>query len=219
MSKKNNEKSNKKMNEEMIQEEIMKQVEETPVEEEPEENIYDAECEKMLGSINSLQTESEKKGRIQSLKTMSEVAKIMAEKRLSERKAEMERQQAEEKARMEREKFEHERRLAERKAEIERQQAEEKARMEKEKFEHEKACREKELELQQESVKVQKRSGWINAVVSLLGTGLSFVGMGILMDGQNKAELGKRYDGESVTPSLSGTKTAIGGLRNLFPKK
>ncbi len=82
-------------------------------------------------------------------------------------------------------------RIEKRRAQLE----EERAELEKEKMEYEEKMREADLELRKEEVKSIKRNGLIGNVVSILGTALSFVFYGALIDKQNKFEM----RGETVT--------------------
>ena len=107
-----------------IAEGIKKIQEEGPVaevNEEPEEEIvieektiYDEECENMLGKIKDIVDPDEQAKRLENLKKMSEIAKIMSEKRIAHRNAEI----AEEKQELEKQKLELEKETREEELEL-----------------------------------------------------------------------------------------------------
>jgi len=68
-----------------------------------------------------------------------------------------------------------------------------------EKIEFDKQCREEEIALRVEEVKSIKRNGFLNALLSIAGTVVSFICYGALMQRQNTFEAG----GETIT-SASG---------------
>lgn len=94
-----------------VEENGQEKMEETPVAEvyeEPEEiifeekTIYDQECECMLEKIKDTVDTDDQAKRLENLKKMSEIAKIMSEKRIAHRNAEI----AEERQDLERQKLE-----------------------------------------------------------------------------------------------------------------
>ena len=146
----------KKLNSEQIEEPVEEFIEEPEI---IEENMYDAECEKMLGKIENIEDAEMQSKHLDNLKKMSEIAKIMSEKRIAHRRAQLE----------------------------------------EEKLEMEKVTREEELKLKSEEVKAVKRNGVIGNVVSIVGTVVSFICYGALMNRQNEFEM----RGETIT-SASG---------------
>lgn len=93
-------------------------VEEPAEEAEEVDDIYESECETMLGKLEELSDEEQKAKALDNLKRMSEICRIMTEKRLAVRKSQLD----EEKAELERERLEMEEKSHEAELELRREE-------------------------------------------------------------------------------------------------